>query len=145
MIDTLVIPYIVAGLVLVTVVGILIHKVLRALRRPDLHYLDRNKIKETWQQIQTMSEQGNMGAKVAVIEADKLLDLALKSMLMPGETLGERLKVAAYKYPSIRNVWPAHKLRNQLVHEATFEISPRQAKQALNDFEKALKSLNVMD
>lgn len=145
MTDTPIIPYIVAALVILTVIGIVVHKILRALRRPELHQMDREKIKETWEQIQMVSQQGAMGAKMAVIEADKLLDQALKSMLMPGETLGERLKVAAYKYPSIRNVWPAHKLRNQLVHETTFEISPRQAKQALDDFEKALKALNVMD
>jgi hypothetical protein len=145
MTDFPIIPYLIAAIVIVTVVGILIHRILRALRRPELFQMDREKIKETWAQIQNVSGQGTMGAKMAVIEADKLLDMALKSMLMPGETLGERLKVAAYKYPSIRNVWPAHKLRNQLVHEATFEISPRQAKQALNDFEKALKILNVMD
>ncbi len=138
------VPYLVAVLVIMIVVGVLIHKLLRAIRRPELYGMEREKIQETWQQIQQLSTQGVMGAKLSVIEADKLLDQALKSMMMPGETLGERLKVAAYKYPQIRNVWPAHKLRNQLVHDAAFEITSRAAHQALHDFENALKTLNVL-
>jgi len=142
--STPVIPYIVAALVIATLLGVAIHKLLRALRRPELIGMDRDRIKETWDEIQRTAESGLMGCKMAVIEADKLLDLALKSMMMPGETLGERLKVAAYKYPDIRNVWPAHKLRNNIVHDAAFQIGERQAKHALHDFENALKILNVL-
>jgi hypothetical protein len=65
-------------------------------------------------------------------------------MMLPGETLGERLKSAAYKYPNIRQVWGAHRLRNQLVHDSAFELSLRQAKGALRDYQAALKTLNVM-
>jgi len=85
-----------------------------------------------------------MGAKLALLEADNLLDSGLKSIMMPGETLGERLKVAGYKYPNLKNVWWAHKLRNQLAHESSFQISQRQARQALDEFERALKTLNIL-
>ncbi len=81
---------------------------------------------------------------MAIVEADKLLDSSLKSMTIPGETLGERLKFASYKYPELRKVWFAHKLRNQLVHEASFEISVGQAKSALHEYKKALKVLHVL-
>ncbi|MDO8583719.1 MAG: hypothetical protein Q7R83_00900 [bacterium] len=138
------VPYIIAGIVVLLILSVLIAKVVRLFKRPEMVGLEPVQIKESWAQIQAVSTQGIMGAKMAVIEADKLLDNALKAMFMPGETLGERLKVAAYKYPKIRDVWPAHKLRNQLVHDAAFEISPRQAAQALRDFERALKVLNVL-
>lgn len=135
---------IVSVVVVVLVLGILLRKWIRKLMRPELDGLNREQIEATWKEIQKTSDQGLIGAKVAIIEADKLLDHVLKAMMMPGETLGERLKMATYKYPNIRNIWPAHKLRNQLVHESSVNISVRQAKGALNDYESALKMLNVL-
>jgi hypothetical protein len=136
--------WIVLGVFVFVALFFALHLLLRALRRPDLYGMTREKVKDMWKQIEHTSDQGVMGAKLAVIEADKLLDGVLKSMVMPGETLGERLRSAEYKYPNIKNVWPAHKLRNQLVHDSTFELSVRQAKSALKDFEAALKTLNVL-
>ena len=137
--------FIIAVVLVVLVFCIIIgRKIWRRLHEPELHGLDRKKIQSTWGEIQKTSDQGIMGAKIAVIEADKLLDGVLKSMFMPGETLGERLKVAAYKYPNIRQVWPAHRLRNQLVHDNAFQITMRQAKSAIHDYEHALKTLNVL-
>jgi hypothetical protein len=132
------------GLVIVIVLGIAFQKLLHAFRRPELHGLTPEKILETWNQIEQMANQGVMGSKLAVIEADKLLDGVLRSMIMPGETMGERLKSASYKYKDINKVWPAHKLRNQMVHDTTFEISSSQAKRALKDFEAALITLHVL-
>lgn len=126
---------------LVAVVGIA--TLFRALSRPSLEDLDPKRLAAMWTEIEKMSEHGLMGAKLAVVEADKLLDTILRKMHFPGETMGERLKTAAYKYPNISHVWGAHKLRNQLVHDATFEISARQAKSAVRDFHSALKTLNV--
>ncbi len=136
--------WIILGVVAVAIVGILVQRILASMRRPDLHGLSRERIQSTWLEIEKSSGMGIMGAKLAVIEADKLLDGVLKSMLIPGETLGERLKAAQYSYPNIKNVWPAHKLRNQLVHDATFEITASQARRAMADFKSALHTLRAL-
>jgi len=134
----------VVALLLLTTIVFVIARLLRTLRRPELHGMNREAIKGTWEQLEKMPEQGLMGAKLAVIEADKLLDTVLKSMFMPGETLGERLKVAAYKYPRLNQVWSAHKLRNQLVHDSSFEITIWQARVALTEYRRALNTLNAL-
>ena len=121
-----------------------IYKLKRLLTRPEMFGLTREQVAARWIEVRKTSQHGLMGAKLAIMEADTLLDSGLKSMMMPGESLGERLKVACYKYPKLRDVWWAHKLRNQLAHEASFQISARQASQALDEFEKALKTLNVL-
>lgn len=136
--------YGVIGVIVLIIVVVLVWKLKRLLTRPETQGLTREEIAKRWQVIRQTSSQGMMGTKVALMEADMLLDSALKSLAMPGLTLGERLKVACYKYPALRNVWWAHKLRNQLVHEASFQIGERQAKQALDEFEKALKLLNLL-
>lgn len=136
--------YLVGGIFLLIGLIIVVQKIKRLFTRPEMYGLSREEVQKRWATIRQTSMQGVMGAKLAVMEADTLLDSALKSMSMPGQTLGERLKFAGYKHPSLKNVWWAHKLRNQLVHEATFQLGQRQAKQALDEFEKALKTLNVL-
>lgn len=133
-----------AGLVVFILLICAIALIRRRLQSPDLLNLTPEQIKIKWTEIMKTADQGTMGAKLALIEADKLLDHVLKSMMMPGETLGERLKMAAYKYPAIKNVWPAHKLRNQLVHDSAFELRSGEARRALSDFHDALRTLRVL-
>lgn len=131
--------------VLLVILAVFIRWLKKQLSKPDMLGMSRDEVKKRWYEIrETGRSNGQMGKKLALMEADKLLDSALKSMIMPGDTLGERLKVACYKYPKLKNVWWAHKLRNQLVHQHDFNLSDREAERALNEFEKALKTLNVI-
>ncbi len=117
----------------------------KKLTSPELYGMTREQVAKRWKQVMDTSKMnGDMGLKLSIIEADKLLDAALKSLVMPGETLGERLKVACYKYPKLKNVWWAHKLRNNIVHDHSFRLNSGQAKKALNEFEKALKELKIL-
>ena len=133
----------IVGFLLIVVVVLGVKRLVRVIRRPELDGTNPEKIRRAWQQIEQTSGQGIMGSKLALIEADKLLDTVLRAMYMPGETLADRLKSARYKYPNINKVWWAHKLRNQLVHDTTFEITSGQVRSALNDYKNALKTLNV--
>ena len=130
--------------VLLTVVGLVIVKVVKQYNKPELYGMSEEKVREMWEEIERQADESLMGAKLAVIEADKLLDNVMRSMAFPGEKMAERLKIASYKYPHLKDVWPAHKLRNQLVHDSSFQLSQKRAKRALKDFEKALKTLNVL-
>lgn len=135
----------IVAVILALVVGAaVVAGLLRKLKRPELNGLSAQKVKQLWEQIQQSSKQGKLGQKIAVIEADKLLDNVLKSMLFQGETMGERLKMAGYKYPAIRDVWPAHRVRNRLVHETDYELRDRDTKETLEDFRRALSELNVL-
>lgn len=117
----------------------------RLLAGERLEGMDRKAIQARWAEVERAVEAGGeMHLKIAVMEADKLLDHALKAMAMPGTTLGERLKYAAYKYPKIRNVWNAHRLRNSLAHEASFYLDPGMARRAVKDFKDALRTLNLL-
>lgn len=78
---------------------------------------------------------------LALIEADKLLDFFLKARHFAGNTLGERLKVAGYRFPELRKVWSAHKMRNRIVHESAAKITQSQAKSYWKDYQKAYRIL----
>lgn len=106
---------------------------------------DRVELRRRWSEIESFAAgSGEVQRKLAVIEADKLLDHALKALAMPGTTLGERLKFAQYNYPKLRDVWWAHKVRNQLVHEASYHLDSRMAKSAVREFKKALAMLGAI-
>lgn len=136
------IPILLVGLLFLIIAIALIR---RLMNREELHGLSREQIKKKWEEIESVSKTaGIMGKKMAIVEADKLLDSALKSMMMPGNTIAERLKVASYKYPELKRVWFAHKLRNQIVHETTFEIGERQERTAIEAYRKALKVIHVL-
>lgn len=81
---------------------------------------------------------------LSIINADKLLDKALTEMGVPGKTMGERLKKIPSKFTDINGVWRAHKLRNALAHEADFEVSWRQASNAIVIYKQALKDLGAL-
>jgi hypothetical protein len=107
--------------------------------------LDRQGFRRRWAEIEQMAgASGEVQRKLAVMEADKLLDHALKALAMPGDTLGERLKFAQYKYPKLREVWWAHKVRNQLVHEASYRLDAGVARNAVRAFKSALSMLGAI-
>lgn len=129
----------------ISIVALVVGNIRRffASRKFDAHDLEG--MRRRWQDIENMATRGSeLDRKMAVLEADKLLDTALKSLAMPGTTLGERLKFAQYKYPDLRDVWGAHRVRNQLAHEAGFRLDAGTARRALNGFQKALTRLGAI-
>jgi hypothetical protein len=147
--DLLSVGKFVAALIAAVFVFLLLRTIWRFLRRlfltPRLEGMDRRAIQSRWAEIERLTASGSeMNLKMAVMEADKLLDHALKALAIPGATLGERLKYAAYTYPKIRNVWNAHRLRNQLVHESSFYLEPSYAKRAIRDYKDALGTLHLL-
>jgi hypothetical protein len=90
------------------------------------------------------SQTGAAGLKSAINEADKLLDHVMRQQGAGGDTMGERLKSFGNRFSDRNGVWRAHKLRNVLAHEVGFDLVPSQAREALADFERAMKDLGAL-
>jgi hypothetical protein len=84
------------------------------------------------------------GMSLAVIDADKLLDDALKKRHFRGKTMGERLVAAQRTLTDNDAVWYAHKLRNRLVHEQNVRLKKRDVQKALAGFRQALRDLGAL-
>ena len=80
----------------------------------------------------------------ALITCDKCVDNALRD-LVAGETMGERLKNARekFEYSVYDGIWRAHKIRNSMVHETSFEPSYATLISAIGDMRKGLDALGV--
>lgn len=81
---------------------------------------------------------------LAVLNADKIVDQALREIGFLGETMGERMKTAEKKFSNNNAIWAAHKLRNEIAHETDTVVSYDEAKVALASFKKALKDLGAI-
>lgn len=79
-----------------------------------------------------------------IINGDKLLDKALIEMGVSGKTMGDRLKRVGDRFTNTNAVWRAHKLRNAIAHESDFEVSYKQAYNALQVYKQALKDLGAI-
>jgi tryptophan 2,3-dioxygenase len=81
---------------------------------------------------------------LAVINADKLLDDALKRLRFRGKTMGERMVAAQRSFTDNDGVWFGHKLRNRLVHEQEVKLKEAEVKDALIGIRQALKDLGAL-
>lgn len=84
-------------------------------------------------------------AAFLVIEADALVDRALKSIGISGETMGERMKaISGPDFKSTDDLWEAHKMRNEIAHGDRKNVLYVDALYAIEKFEKAMKELNMI-
>jgi hypothetical protein len=83
--------------------------------------------------------------KLAIIEADIILDTALKEAGYAGVSLGERLKsIAPSQLQSLDDAWQAHKVRNQVAHGgADFVLTRRLAEETIKQYRRVFNELGV--
>ena len=82
---------------------------------------------------------------LAIIEADKFVDDILKRMGLQGEHMADRLeRLSASDLKTLDKLWRVHKIRNELVHNPDFNISPTDAREVLEGYEKFLKETEVI-
>ncbi len=106
--------------------------------------LDRELVAQRWLLIESQAGAGGSGLKTAVSDADKLLDYVMKQRGTAGDTMAERLRRSESALSHKEAVWQAHKLRNHLAHEVSFDLVPSQARAAIKAFEQALRDLGAM-
>lgn len=109
--------------------------------------ISKKEAQTSWNAIEThFYRGGESDLKVAILEADKLLNDALRDAGIMGIQLGDRLKKAnEHQIPNLNELWQAHKLRNQIAHEPNFKLKRDLAERALKIYEAGLTNLGVFD
>lgn len=84
--------------------------------------------------------------KLAIIEADIILDEELKRAGYAGTSLGERLRsIAPSSLTSLDDAWQAHKVRNQIAHAgADFVLTHKLANDTIVKYERVFKELEII-
>jgi hypothetical protein len=129
---------VIAGVAVVVVLGIAVF----VLRHRPKH------LKVLYYQTKWAELQKLCGSKAtwseAIINADKLLDDALKKKRFGGKSPGERLVAAQRKFTDNDSIWFAHKLRDKIKVEPKIKLRERDVKNALLGVRQALKDIGAL-
>lgn len=107
--------------------------------------LNQEKYRTKWLQIEhSLKKDQPASYHLSVLNADKLLDYAMKEAGYKGKTMGERLKAASPRLTNRNATWSAHKLRNQIAHEQDVAVSYDTTRRALASFKQALKDVGAI-
>jgi len=84
--------------------------------------------------------------RIAILEADTMLDDAMKRAGARGDTLGERLKsLDSANFQTLQLAWDAHKVRNLIAHEGVnFQLTEREARRVIDMYQKVLQELKYI-
>ena len=105
-------------------------------------------VKKTFKQwakiLKRLETENETEYKLAVIEADSLLDEVLKKMGIEGEVLGEKLKqIKPGILPNFEEICQAHKIRNNIVHDPDYRLDLAEAKKVVSIYEQAFRELEM--
>ena len=102
---------------------------------------------ERWERVEEYMRSLNPSDwKIAVLEADNILDDVVKRMGYQGETMGERMKmIEASDFPYLDDAWRAHKTRNDIEHQGGEHVLTRAlAEQTINIYHRIFKELGYL-
>jgi len=84
--------------------------------------------------------------KLAIIEADAMLEGLMDQLGFKGENLGEKLKSADRdKFKSLTQAWEVHIIRNKIAHEGVeFQLSHHEAKRVVALYEQIFREFGYI-
>lgn len=127
----------------ILIIGIIL-LVIFSLGKKGKAVLDKEAYQREWLSIEGSVTAESSTQQFAILQADKLLDRALKELGYSGQTMGERMVSAARVFNKRNAIWAAHKLRNRIAHEDNVKISPKLTRQALTSFKRGLRDLGAL-
>lgn len=102
---------------------------------------------DVWVKVLKNLESSNEGDwRMAIIDADKILDTLTDQLGLQGESLGEKLKSADRdRFKNLNQAWEAHNVRNRIAHEGTnFELTKREADRTIALYEKVFQEFGYI-
>ena len=102
--------------------------------------------KKAWSKLVNYLNSNNQADwKLAILEADVMLDKLVERMGYEGANLGERLKnVEPSDFTTLQDAWEAHKVRNRIAHESDYVLTSREARRVMDLFEKVFREFDFI-
>jgi hypothetical protein len=100
-----------------------------------------------WHYILTLIESPNESDwRVAIIEADTMLEELLRERGYSGDSVSELLEAARSSgYPSIQNAWDAHLVRNQIAHAGSdFSLTQVEGRRVIKMYQGFFEDLKAI-
>lgn len=106
----------------------------------------KGSLRKKWDKIRKKIESGEESKyKVAIIEADNIIDNLLLRMKYKGENMSERLEgINPRQIENIEDLKKAHEARNRIIHEENFHLTKEQAEEIIKYYEDFLRYFEVL-
>ncbi len=102
-------------------------------------------INKRWVKIRQKSRTSEAEARLAIIEADALLDEILNTMGFKGKVLKERLEVLTPDIlENLEEVREVNEVRSRIIQDPNYYLDLTSAHKILDIYEKALENLQVL-
>jgi hypothetical protein len=122
-------------LVVVSVAGLIFRKAPRRLKQD--YFISR------WKRVQQRCPDKSQWGQ-AIIEADDLLNEALKKKRFKGSGMGERLVEAQKHFTNNDAVWFGHKLRTKIDMNPEIQLTKNDVQKALYGLRQGLKDIGAL-
>jgi len=102
---------------------------------------------QRWTQImEKLNSESEADWKVAILEADAILEEIVGTMNLMGTSIGDKLKsVEPSDFLTLESAWEAHKARNRIAHDVSgVPLSHREAQRILVLYEKVLREFEYL-
>lgn len=128
-----------SGLIVLLLIILALVGVMALVTHASRPRLNKSHFQKKWQSIEASAL-----SSLSIIQADSLVDEALRVAGVKGNTMGERLNNSTGILRDINGAWSAHKLRNRVAHESSIKVADKDVARALSQFKKALKDLGAL-
>jgi hypothetical protein len=102
---------------------------------------------EQWELVEEhVSSDNPSDWRIAILEADNMLEDMLVRMGYDGESIADRLRtVEPSDFTHIQSAWEAHKVRNQIAHEGVnFVVTQREARRVIELYRKVFEEFRYI-
>ena len=120
-------------------------KVIKTVIKYNLSSSEEEAVRSRWQKVEELLSLGKPSQlKQGIIESDKIVDGVLRELCL-GSSMGERLKSARelFNWDVYNGLWEAHKVRNSLVHESSYDPPYYICRETIQKFKRALLALRI--
>ncbi len=108
---------------------------------------NKGKLRVKWAKVKKKLDSKNESDyKVAIIEADKIIDDLIARMNYKGENMTERLdNITPGQIENVEDLRKAHEIRNRIIHDENFVLTEEEARKTFDYYEDFLRFFLVFD
>lgn len=109
--------------------------------------IDKEEENKKWLRVQELANSQNpTDWRLAIIEADIMLEDMLRASGYSGDNVGDMLKaVEPSDMLTLDNAWEAHKVRNRIAHSgADYDLNDREAQRVIGLFESVFREFDII-
>lgn len=103
------------------------------------------RIEKDWNKVKVRLDAGlESEYKLAIIEADNMMDSVLKRMGYGGENLGERLgNLTSATLPNIEEIKEVHQMKNNIIRDPSYTVTLDDTRKIMDVYEKGFQDLQA--